>query len=184
MAIEKIEVTNDNLALWGLKFGEYNINGVQVDLQDLMVTVSEQRAIAIENEVAPLSTRIRKRNEKLDALGKLLAKLTEAQASFKSDAKGDEKVWVDLRGMDLAIQALALENDNVLKAGVIVLEKRQVEKYIQYTKSKIDAYNNEAQLDTSRMQSLVERRDEAFTTASDLMKNISDTRGTLIRNLV
>jgi hypothetical protein len=50
-------------------------------------------------------------------------------------------------------------------------------------KSKIDALNNSAQKDMTRLESLVNRRDEAFSTASDLMSKISDTRSNLIRNL-
>lgn len=183
MAIEKIEVTNGQLSVWGLKFGDYSINGEHVDLQDLMVKVTERRAVTIENEVAPLSARVRKRNDSLDQLGKLLAELTRVQATFESEAKGTDKKNIDLSKMGDAIKALELEGDTFFTTDLKEIEKQQLEKYIQLTKSKIDALNNRAQLDTSRMQSLVERRDEAFTTASDLMKNVSDTRGTLIRNL-
>ena len=61
--------------------------------------------------------------------------------------------------------------------------KREVEEWIQKCKSKIDGLNNQSQTDMSRLQSLVDRRDESFTTASNLMSAISDTRGNLIRNL-
>ena len=54
---------------------------------------------------------------------------------------------------------------------------------IQSLKSMIDGRNNQAQTDMSRLQSLVDRRDESFTTASNLMSAISDTRSNLIRNL-
>ena len=50
-------------------------------------------------------------------------------------------------------------------------------------KNKIDALNNEGQKDMTRLQSLVDRRDEAFSTASTLMNAVSDTRSNLIRNL-
>ena len=183
MAIEKIEVTNGQLSVWGLKFGDYSINGEHVDLQDLMVKVTERRAVTIEGEVAPLSARVRKRNDNLDYLGKLLAELTRVQANFKSDEEGTASKDIDLSKMGDAIKALELEGDDFFKTSLTSIQKQQLEKYIQLTKSKIDALNNRAQLDTSRMQSLVERRDEAFTTASELMKNVSDTRGTLIRNL-
>ena len=183
MAIEKVEVTNGQLSVWGLEFGEYSINGEHVDLQDLMVKVTERRAVTIEGEVAPLAERIRKRNNNLDQLGKLLAELTRVQTTFKSDDAGGKTADIALSKMGAAIAALELESDSEFNVGTKVIQKQQVEKYIQLTKSKIDALNNKAQLDTSRMQSLVERRDEAFTTASDLMKNVSDTRGTLIRNL-
>ena len=47
----------------------------------------------------------------------------------------------------------------------------------------IDGMNNEAQKDMSRLQSLVDRRDESYSTATNLMNAVSDTRSNLIRNL-
>ena len=61
--------------------------------------------------------------------------------------------------------------------------KQWVEYYLKLVKNKIDALNNEGQKDMTRLQSLVDRRDEAFSTASTLMSSVSDTRGNLIRNL-
>jgi hypothetical protein len=54
---------------------------------------------------------------------------------------------------------------------------------IQALKSMIDSRNNKAQTDMTRLQQLVDRRDESFSTASSLMTSVSDTRGNLIRNL-
>ena len=48
---------------------------------------------------------------------------------------------------------------------------------------KIDGLNNAAQTDMTRLQSLVDRRDESYSTATNLMSAISDTRSNLIRNL-
>ena len=50
-------------------------------------------------------------------------------------------------------------------------------------KSMIDSMNNESQTDMSRLQSLVDRRDESYSTATNLMTAISDCRSNLIRNL-
>ena len=63
------------------------------------------------------------------------------------------------------------------------MTKYEVEEWLQKVKSKIDALNNAAQKDMTRLESLVDRRDEAFSTASSLMSEISDTRSNLIRNL-
>ena len=54
---------------------------------------------------------------------------------------------------------------------------------VQRVKSTIDGLNNVAQTDMNRLQSLVDRRDQAYTTATELMTNVSDTRGNLIGNL-
>ena len=61
--------------------------------------------------------------------------------------------------------------------------KMTIEGMIQKVKSTIDGLNNESQTDMSRLQSLVDRRDESYSTATNLMTAISDTRSNLIRNL-
>ena len=58
-----------------------------------------------------------------------------------------------------------------------------MEGIIQKLKSVIDGQNNQAQTDMTRLQSLVDRRDESYSTATNLMTAISDTRGNLIQNL-
>ena len=54
---------------------------------------------------------------------------------------------------------------------------------IQSVKSKIDGLNTDAQSDMTRLQSLVDRRDEAYSTATNLMTDVSDTRSNAIRNM-
>ena len=47
----------------------------------------------------------------------------------------------------------------------------------------IDYETNEMQQDMVTMQSLVDRRDESYSTATNLMTSISDTRANVIRNM-
>ncbi|MBO6066613.1 MAG: hypothetical protein J6P80_00465 [Kiritimatiellae bacterium] len=165
---------------WGANFCDYKVDGKQVDFQDLMVAVAEKRAVTVEGEVAPLSTRIRNRNTQLDALGSALADLTKVQADFASDAKGDKRSGISIANstydtLSNIIGGINFDNRKMLK--------REVEEWIQRCKSKIDGLNNQAQTDMTRLQSLVDRRDESYSTATNLMTAISDTRGNLIRNL-
>ena len=50
-------------------------------------------------------------------------------------------------------------------------------------KTKANALTQQQQTEMIDLQTLVNRRDEAFSTASDLMSKIGDTRSNLIRNL-
>ena len=61
--------------------------------------------------------------------------------------------------------------------------KASVEGMISMLKNMIDSRNNESQTDMTRLQSLVDRRDESYSTATNLMTSVSDTRSNLIRNL-
>lgn len=165
---------------WGVSFSDYKVDGTQVDFQDLMIAISEKRAVTVEGEVTPLTTRIKNRNAALERLGTALADLTKVQASFASDAKGDKRSDIEISQTTkdtLAndIGGLNFDNRKMLK--------REVEEWIQRVKSKIDGLNNQAQTDMTRLQSLVDRRDESYSTASNLMSAVSDTRSNLIRNL-
>lgn len=169
---------------WGVDahFHDYQIDHASVDFQDLMVIVSVKRAAAVEDEVYPLSTRMKQRNEELNDLGEALSDLTKIQSTFASDASGStrateaiseetystlQKVW--------GAENMDFDNRKMLKY--------EVEEWVQRVKSKIDNLNNETETDMTRLESLVDYRDEAYSTASDLMSEVSDTRSNLIGNL-
>ena len=163
---------------WGVGFYDYQIGTKKVDFQDLMVEVAENRAVSVEGEVTPLTTRIRTRNKDLEILGTALSELTAASATLKSDASGDTRCSYDFSDA-VAARVKQLTGHN--------LDDNETKKWLEYftqrVKSKIDALNNESQTDMSRLQSLVDRRDESYSTATNLMSAVSDTRSNLIRNL-
>ncbi len=64
-----------------------------------------------------------------------------------------------------------------------IINKQTCEAALSRVKSEIDGLNNEAQADMTRLQSLVDRRDESYSTATNLMTSISDTRANVIRNM-
>lgn len=176
-------IDKDYVALsqnWGVAFCDYTIDENPVDFQDLMVVVAEQRATSVEGEVAPLSTRIRDRNKTLDALGDALGDLTKIQSSFADNASGTTRSSIAIQDSTYDTLVKVFKH---LDFSLKNMLKYEVEEWIQKVKSKIDALNNESQTDMTRLQSLVDRRDEAFSTASDLMSTISDTRSNLINNL-
>ena len=164
---------------WGVQFGEYIYDGSRVDLQDVAILVAERRATSVEGEVAPLSTRIQNRNATLEDLGNVLADLTKLQSQFPSDAKGSDRKG----SLQQSSYAILKQVFGSLDFSLLNMTKYEVEEWLQKVKSKIDALNNEGQKDMTRLQSIVDRRDEAFSTASDIMSEISDTRANLIRNM-
>ena len=177
---------------WGVSFSDYKVDGKAVDFQDLMIAISEKRAVTVEGEVTPLTTRIKIRNAELEKLGSLLAIFTKAQANFASDASGGS--GTDISGIT-SDQWQLLREAYIKRGGDdpgatwrpgwanSSWTKSSIEGTIQALKSMIDGRNNQAQTDMTRLQSLVDRRDESYSTASNLMSAVSDTRSNLIRNL-
>ena len=167
---------------WGsISFNDYLLNGNRVDFQDLMVAIAEKRAVTVEGEVQPMSVRMRARNSDLDLLGNCLAELTAAQATLDGEAKGTDKCKYSFSpSVRSRVKLLTNDPDRVLDDNA---QKQVLEYFIQLVKSKIDSLNNASQTDMSRLQSLVDRRDESYSTATNMMTAISDTRSNLIRNL-
>ena len=192
--IASVAVTNNAGAdvfktRWGSTVYDYQLNGVSTDFQDLMVAISEHRATAVEGEVAPLSTRMRKRNKDLELLGSLLAIFSQTQSKYAHDADGGAQASVS--GVTSEMVPLACEAYR-RKGGTPSTDlswwnenwsKSSVDGMVSVLKSMIDERNNAAQTDMTRLQSLVDRRDESFTTATTLMTNVSETRDNAIRNM-
>lgn len=193
-SIESVPVLRDGTdefnARWGTTVYDYKLNDRAVDFQDLMVAVSEHRATAVEAEVEPLSTRIRKRNDELEQCGSLLSIFSETQSHYASDASGD--TYGEVNGVTDAM--LSMANEAYVRKGgsrhwdtgwwnVDNWTKASVDGMVSILKSMIDERNNAAQSDMTRLQSLVDRRDESYNTASTLMTSVSDTRSNAIRNM-
>ena len=180
--IERVGVESAQLSSWGITVNDYRMGDTDMDFQDLIVKIAKNRALTVEGEINPLSTRIRARNKLLDELGEALATLSSAQASFASDSNGNAETTVKFT--TAASDGLAAIGESSYSANTNhKIKKTEVERLVQLVKSKIDGYNNQSQTDMSRLQSLVDKRDQSFSTATDLMTNVSDTRGTLIQNL-
>ena len=194
---------------WGVKAGDYNVTlnakTDMMDFQDLLVKFSKNRAVAVEGEVEPLTVRINQRNKRLDELGEVLSELTKIQTEFESDDTGDRDMhsWMSnktgevLESLGYTPKYYATEDDrpndnkeraDFYKAGWKTEDnysanKKTLEGMLSRVKSEIDSLNNEAQTDMTRLQSLVDRRDESYSTATNLMTRVSDTRSNVIRNL-
>ena len=171
---------------WGnIQFYDYTFNGNRMDFQDLMIAVSEKRAVTVEGEVTPMTTRIRTRNTYLDQLGSALAEATKKEAEFESSAAGTTTMsgWFSAATTATIRKAGGATYFHTDHGSSADTTKAGIAGIIQVLKSTIDGLNNEAQTDMSRLQSLVDRRDESYSTATNLMTAVSDTRSNLIRNL-
>ena len=206
-SIDMLEIGNIS-ARWGVDAGDYEItlsgSTDVMDFQDLMVKFSKNRAVAVEGEVEPLTVRINQRNKRLDELGEVLSELTKIQTEFESDDTGDRDMhsWMSnktgqaLESLGYSPKYYATKDDrpddedraDFYKAGwktedSYSVNKKTLEGMLSRVKSEIDSLNNEAQTDMTRLQSLVDRRDESYSTATNLMTSVSDTRSNVIRNM-
>ena len=189
------EITADAVKLsmdWGIKANDYiytdfnradgTFETVKVDFQDLMVRVGARKAAVVEGEITPMATRMRTRNAYLANLSTILAELTRVQATFSGDDDGSKGATVSLDATLLALlRAIPKAAEMVDASGGT--SKAKLEGLVQAVKGEMDKENNEAQTDMTRLQSLVDARDDSYSTATNMMSAISDTRSNLIGNL-
>ena len=177
---------------WGVtandyRYTDYNrVTGrfetVKVDFQDLMVRVGARKAVVVEGEITPMATRMRTRNAYLANLSTILAELTRVQAGFSGDDPGTKAATVNLSSeLMTLLRAIPGASDMISASGGTT--KAKLEGLVQAVKGEMDKENNAAQTDMTRLQSLVDSRDDSYSTATSMMSAISDTRSNLIGNL-
>jgi hypothetical protein len=191
-------ISTDKVALsfdWGLSACDYEYvdvnkatgkpSQVKVDFQDLMVRVGSRRAAVVEGEIAPMATRMRSRNAYLADLGTVLSLLTSVQSSYSGEDPGSKDKDISLtadqynilQGIDAAKKMIHYDS------GRYHATKAEYEGLVQAVKGEMDKENNMAQTDMTRLQSLVDARDDSYSTTTNIMSAISDTRSNLIGNL-
>lgn len=177
---------------WGVTANDYHytdynrVTGrfetVKVDFQDLMVRVGARKAVVVEGEITPMATRMRTRNAYLANLSTILAELTRVQAGFSGDDPGTKAATVNLSSeLMTLLRAIPGASDMISASGGTT--KAKLEGLVQAVKGEMDKENNAAQTDMTRLQSLVDSRDDSYSTATSMMSAISDTRSNLIGNL-
>ena len=170
-----------------LKAMHYDISKINsnitlpVEFSSMLLAVSLRRANAVEGEVLPVSKAVTERNSQLEELGKALSAASADQARTQKespavtvDADSNTTIWRN------AITKYQLGSGSFLSGRVTPGDAAQA---VQLLKSHIDNLNNEAQADMTRLQSLVDKRDEAYNLGSDLISSVSDSRSSAIRNI-
>ena len=157
----------------------------RVDFQDLLVLVGSRKATVTEGEITPMAARMRTRNTYLSKLGAILAELTKVQAEYSGDDSGGKVKQMNISWEQYKILTAipGAANKVHYESGVYQASKAEYEGLVQAVKSEMDKENNNAQTDMTRLQSLVDARDNSYSTATSIMSAISDTRSNLIGNL-
>lgn len=185
--IRTVDVVSDNLYQWGIEVKDYLVGDATsyTDFQDLLIVVCEDRAQVIEKEVEPMATRMDVRNKRLDNLGEALAIIADVQAQFvtEEDKQKSKTSTAALTQKSLDGLKIVGWTQNSKVGDHITLTCSEADYWQQLLKSKIDSLNNASQDDMTRLQSLVDRRDEAYSTATSLMQSAGDTRANTIKNM-
>lgn len=185
----EVSLGKGGFAALGLTSYDYTLGDSTetIDYEALALSVAKARAHVIEAEVYPLAEKMTLRNEGLETMGNALALFSEALEAFDSDAEGSDTTTFDMtREMYdfLVFQEIISEATFTLQEGHVTASKSALSGASESAKVAIDSMNNAAQLDITRLESLVSRRDEAYEAAESFRSSISGSRSTLLKGIV
>ena len=180
----------EGLSVYGVRQKDYTVKGVEYcDYLKAASIAMFQEAGAIEKETAAYAAVLEARQEKLDELGWALSVIVEAVASLKTKNQKSKDLSAADPDLVKASQILdkyrrdansdmrlPVNEDNKVRRDDVT----SAQSALQY---EIDYETNEMQQDMVSLQSLVSKRDNAFSTASSLVQKVNSTASTLIGNL-
>ena len=180
----------EGLSVYGVRQKSYTVEGVEgCDYVKAASIAMFREANAIEAETSAYAAVLEARQRKLDELGWALAVIVKANASMKTkkqkstdlsaadaDLKTASQILDKYRRDSNSDLKLPVNGDNKVQRG----DATSAQSALQY---EIDYETNEMQQDMVTMQSLVSKRDNAFSTAASLVQKINSTASTLIGNM-
>lgn len=180
----------EGLSVYGVQQKDYTVEGVpNCDYVKAASIAMFQEANAIEAETSAYAAVLKARQKKLDELGWALSVIVSAVASMKAEkqessdlSKADANLKTASQILDKyrrdtnADLKLSVDGDNKVRRD----DATMAQSAVQY---EIDYETNEMQQDMVTMQSLVSKRDNAFSTAASLVQKINSTASTLIGNI-
>lgn len=184
--------------------GGINTTNVQsMDLETAMMMVQSQRANLLDGQLKTQMESVQNRNAQIGKLNEALATLNVAAATY-GDAKADTK----LGNSAAAFTAEKNVNDALAAAGVTTafttaspggmlnngtragggsldstVTKSQIDAAVSNVKGMIDAQSNSQQMDMLRLQSLSNKRNEAFDLMTNFVKKMADSRSSIVGNM-
>ena len=180
----------EGLSVYGVRQKCYTVEGVDgCDYVKAASIAMLQEANAIEAETSAYAAVLEARQRKLDELGWALSVIVEAVASMKTKKQKSSDLSAadpDLRTASQILDRYRRDANADMKLPVNGDDKvrrddaTMAQSALQY---EIDYETNDMQQDMVTMQSLVSKRDNAFSTASSRVQKINSTASTLIGNL-
>ena len=141
------------------------------------MTVQSNRANLLEAQLKDQMASVQAKNEQVARLNSLLVAANKISAKLPAGAKAADALPGGAEKADFDARAKA--------AGYSFASatKGDLDAAIQNIKSSIDAASNSQQMDMLRLQSLSNKRNEAFETMTNFIKKMQESRSSIIGNM-
>lgn len=168
-----------DLSVFGTAQVDYSVGSESGLTYDQVVArMGLRRSTAIEDTIPVYTTVIKQRQSKAEDLGNVLATIATAVASRGSDDSIDKKTNIGSSAYSVLEKYGLLSSGLATNGDITYANLQTLQTDVQYA---IDVNNNDLQQDAASLQSLVQKRDNAYSMATKLMKKASQTRATGIK---
>ncbi|MFC4160057.1 hypothetical protein [Chitinimonas lacunae] len=167
----------------------------QYDLETALMMVQSERANLLETQIKDQLETIQKRNQDIAKLNELIGNLKAARPSGTdpeawhglSYSWGNDDRTKSSNTRQALIDAGCTVTDSNCKDvdgnGTIDAQQKTFDVWIEQLKGKIDSLNSSQQMDMLRMQSLTNKRNEAFDLMTNFIKKMADSRSSILGNM-
>ena len=190
MAIVTADAAN---SVWGVPQHSYTVEGVAgQDFAAALTIATFKEATAIEAAAQSYTAIVKQRQQKVEDLGSSLSCIAFAISTMdpKSNDTG-KKSWtchevyqaqekVSKYGLSIGYDGVSYSSDTGGKAYITYRNATKAQNNIQY---EMDKEDNELQQDIVALNSLMSKRDNAFSTAARIVRKAFNATATTIRNV-
>jgi hypothetical protein len=167
-----------------------NMQNIQsMDIETALMMVQSERTKLLDSQLQTQIQEVQNRNEQVANLNDVLSSLnavgskitgTGADATLGTYVKGEEHAKL-INALTTEMKDAGLTDMTALKDGD--LSKGEVDTMITNVKGMIDAAGNSQQMDMLRLQSMSNKRNEAFDVMTNFVKKMQDSRSSIIGNM-
>ncbi|WP_282937548.1 hypothetical protein [Paenibacillus sp. RC67] len=143
-----------------------------VDLETALMAVQSERAKLLDEQLKTQLEAVQNRNNEIAKLNEILNKLKSSRPQKSGDTV---TLDADLQ-KKLTESGIAVPSSNKWT-------QADVDRALESLRGKIDALSNSQQMDMLRLQSLTNKRNEAFDTMTNFIKKMADQRSSIIGNM-
>lgn len=169
---------------YGIPAVEYSVGGTEgCGFAEAVAFGALQSSHAIESSALAVTEVVKVRQRKCSDIGDALATIGEAVASIKDTTDIDEESSIDIEKLRKAKETLARYGIDLP-----LTEKGQITYQTGYRKQNevqlaLDRENNDLQMNMTTLQGLLNKRDNAFTVSSKVVKKVNKTAISTIRSI-
>lgn len=157
-----------------------------MDLEAAMMAVQSNRAALLETQLSEQIKSVQERNTEVSELNADKVALERINTLFEPSKGDEQKVSLSTKIGDTTVGAVleSLNNDlkvDANKDGMVSLG--ELKSSILEAKRELDSISNSQQMDMLRLQSLANKRNEAFEAMTNFISKMQDARSSIIGNM-